>query len=200
MDRNVARAWRWCGAGVFVLAACNDLHAPRVDAGTVPVPQPEASEGDTTRVPPRGWVVGECSIVMQGPGLVATEGEGVEYCIATFADADCTYRVEYGEGVTNPFVGLQDPAFPVEEVSIDLTSTELVTVHDQLSSGGYLLGVHIPSFEKDPPEFALTATARCSAREALDNARSVLETLDLPHVGEGLCEPVRPEKCTLLRY
>jgi hypothetical protein len=194
--RNRALRLRWFGVGLFVLTACDDVHAPRRDAGADPEPAHDASEHIGTRAEPE--VVGECSIAMRGPGLVATDGEGVEYCIATFEDADCTYRVEYGAGVTNPFVGMQDPSFPVEEVSIDMSTTELVTVHDQLSSGGYVLGVHVPSFDRDPPDFALTASARCSARKALDNARSVLETLDLLHVGEGPCEPVRPEKCSPL--
>ena len=181
---------------MWVLAACDDPQVPRRDAGPDAEPALDAGEGPRARVEPE--VVGECSIRMRGPGLLATHGEGVEYCIATFEDADCTYRVEYGAGVTNPFVGMQDPAFPVDEVSIDMVATELVTVHDQLSSGGYVLGVHVPSFERDPPDFALSASARCSAREALDNARSVLETLDLLHVGEGPCEPVRPAKCSPL--
>jgi hypothetical protein len=43
----------------------------------------------------------------------------------------------------------------------------------------------------------LSATARCSSPAALEIARGVLQTVDVPHVGEGLCAPVVMRKCSL---
>jgi hypothetical protein len=55
----------------------------------------------------------------------------------------------------------------------------------------------VASFAHDPPEYALNATARCRSPEALETARIVLQTVYVPHVGRGLCAPVRPNKCAL---
>jgi hypothetical protein len=149
---------------------------------------------------PDTWlrVHSDCAISLRGPELVETASIPSEHCIASFADADCTYQVEYGPELADTFALAEGPDYAREALLVGGDAAELITVLYRLNSDAYLVALRIPTFRKDPPEYALSASARCSSPEAIETARLVLQTVDIPHAGEGLCAPSAPsQKCSL---
>lgn len=191
-----------CSAG---LPACQGEHDARADAQAEPSEagvsdESDAQHSDGFATPanlPDGWrrVASECSISLRGPDLVATPSTSSDHCLATFADSDCTYQVEYGE-LMDAFELASGSDYEREDVLVDGEAAQLITLTSRLNSDAYLAGLRIASFRQDPPEYSLTASARCASREGQESARLVLQTVDLPHVGEGLCAPIRPQKCS----
>jgi hypothetical protein len=146
---------------------------------------------------PRGhYVRGACGIGLLGAGLIARAGEDGDTCLARFEDGRCTYQIEYGQGVGDPFGA--SSAIEREQVEIHEGRAHITTVRDRLYSDAFLVALFAASFPNDGPDYALSATARCELNEALDAARAVLETVDVPHVGEGLCVPIASSKCSVL--
>ncbi len=174
-------------------AACAEETEPArsaPDAGVVVVPVPERKP-----TPPGRYVRGECGIGLAGADLIERGGEAGDTCLAQFEDARCTYRIEYGQGVLDPL--RNSGAIEREQVEVHEGSARITTVRDRLDSDAFLVALFVASFPEDGPDYALSATARCALDAALDAARAVLETVDVPHVGEGLCVPIAPNKCSL---
>jgi hypothetical protein len=148
---------------------------------------------------PDAWlrVHSDCSISLRGPELVERASIPSEHCIASFADADCTYQVEYGPELEDAFKLAEGANYAREQVLVGGDAAELIRVLYRLDSDAYLVALRIETFRRDPPEYALMASARCSSEAALETARLVLQTVDLPHVGEGLCVPIGPQKCSI---
>jgi hypothetical protein len=212
---------RRCGITVWALAlfgllACSDGHetarddaheaGPGSDASVDP--SSEDARANTANVPtiPPEWTrqVGECEISLRGPNLMAGAGDSGEYCVATFEDRDCRYRVQYGvfddplEALVRDLGGedASNPNLVLESVLIARNPGRLGVAQWALAAGTFFAALRLPSISGDAPNISLTATADCDSMEALEVARIVLQTVDLPWPGRGLCTPIRPQKCT----
>jgi hypothetical protein len=145
MASHLARASIYC----LSLSACleldrSDSDPPRVrDAGQEP---PASLDGGGASEQAR-YVHGECWIGLRGAELVARAGETLDTCVANFAGPACSYRVEYGQGVADPFA--ERGGDEVELVDIAEGSARVITVPDRLNSDSYLIGLYVASFPSD---------------------------------------------------
>jgi hypothetical protein len=156
-----------------------------------------AADGQIALAVPESWkrIRGECDISLRGPALIATAGDSGDYCVATFEGSECQYRVEYGV-FADPLEHAAEPNFSFEAVRIDYNPGRLGVALSSLAQGGYFAALRLPVILGDAPDISLTVQAHCSTKEALDTARIVVQTVDLPWPGSGPCMPLRPRKCS----
>jgi hypothetical protein len=183
------------------LWACSDQHEAAPRDASMPTPQADDARAFTPDVGalPADWrrARGECGISLSGSALIATAGDSGEYCVATFEDEHCDYRVEYGD-FPDPLEHATESSFAFEPAVIAGNEGRVGVALLELSQGTYFAALRLPSIGGEDPQVSLTATAHCSSREALEVARVVLKTVDLAWPGSGLCTGLRPQKCTLL--
>jgi hypothetical protein len=152
--------------------------SPALDA------QPEVDPPGEPFVPPDSWqrVMGNCSVSLRAPALVATRSHGVDSCGATFEGPDCSYIADVG-GFSDTFTEYDsDPQYSVETVRVGHKNARLVMSRlRRAEDQRYFVAIHVPG---PVPGGSFTTSASivafCFSGAGRDTARAVLQTVELP--------------------